>query len=245
MAAARTTSCGAACRTVPTAASRRPAPSRCRRATPLAFGPDVIHSVVNPERQGHRRDPRLWRRFLRRRPQRMGSRFAGGKAVRHGEGAAHVRAMKLRRRHMPALATSGLALLPTWFSRPDAGWAAAVCRHRSPTTRRLYSYLAGAAEGEDVGWAGIQRLAEATSINGRPALNDRQTMASTAEDMVSWYRRALPGDFFKKPGTLVEFKRIQAMADYWSMSFRPIRRLTARAAASTGRTSIASACRAR
>ena len=81
------------------------------------------------------------------------------------------------------------------------------------STRRLFSYLAGAAEGEDVGWAGLQRLAEATSINGRPALNDRQTMASSAEDMVSWYRLALTGAFFQKPGTIVEFKRIQAMAD--------------------------------
>ncbi|HTE79495.1 MAG TPA: hypothetical protein VK634_02255, partial [Reyranella sp.] len=62
-------------------------------------------------------------------------------------------------------------------------------------------------------WAGIQRLAEALVAAGRPALNDRQTMASTAEDMVSWYRQALTGAFFQKPGTLVEFKRIQAMAD--------------------------------
>ncbi len=82
------------------------------------------------------------------------------------------------------------------------------------STRRLFSYLAGAAEGEDVGWAGMQRLAEASSVPAsRPALNDRQTMASTAEDMVSWYRQALSGAFFQKPGTLVEFKRIQAMAD--------------------------------
>jgi beta-lactamase class A len=81
------------------------------------------------------------------------------------------------------------------------------------STRRLFAYLAGAAEGIDVGWAGILRLAEANSTTGRPALNDRQTMASTAEDLVSWYRQALVGTFFQKPGTLVEFKRIQSMAD--------------------------------
>lgn len=81
------------------------------------------------------------------------------------------------------------------------------------STRRLFSYLAGAAEGVDAGWAGVQRLSEAPSVAGRPALNDRQTMASTAEDMVSWYRQVLAGAFFRKPGTLVEFKRIQAMAD--------------------------------
>jgi beta-lactamase class A len=87
------------------------------------------------------------------------------------------------------------------------------------STRRLFSYLAGAPEGVDVGWAGVQRLVEAAPASAssggasRPALNDRQTMASTAEDMVRWYRLALSGAFFKKPGTLVEFRRIQAMAD--------------------------------
>jgi beta-lactamase class A len=82
------------------------------------------------------------------------------------------------------------------------------------STRRLFSYLAGAAEGMDAGWAGIQKLVESPKgIGSRPALNDRQTMASSAEDLVSWYRRSLAGAFFRKPGTLVEFKRIQAMAD--------------------------------
>jgi beta-lactamase class A len=89
------------------------------------------------------------------------------------------------------------------------------------STRRLFSYLAGAPEGVDVGWAGMQRLivapssgpSSAATTPTRPALNDHQTMASTAEDMVRWYQQALRGAYFKKPGTLVEFKRIQAMAD--------------------------------
>lgn len=85
------------------------------------------------------------------------------------------------------------------------------------STRRLFSYLAGAPEGVDVGWAGMQRLIAAPSSGAaahtRPALNNHQTMASTAEDMVRWYQQALRGAFFRKPGTLVEFKRIQAMAD--------------------------------
>ena len=38
-------------------------------------------------------------------------------------------------------------------------------------------------------------------------------MASTAEELVRWYQQALRGAFFKKPETLVEFKRISAMAD--------------------------------
>lgn len=84
------------------------------------------------------------------------------------------------------------------------------------STRRLFAYLAGAAEGADVDWSALNRLAEASPPAGaamRPPLNDRQTMASTAEDLVAWYRRALKGEFFTRPATLVEFKRIQAMAD--------------------------------
>jgi beta-lactamase class A len=86
------------------------------------------------------------------------------------------------------------------------------------STRRLFSWLAGAPEGVDLGWAGVQRAVAAPPVGSgpgatRPALNDQQTMASTAADMVRWYQQALRGAFFQKPGTLLEFKRIQAMAD--------------------------------
>ena len=47
----------------------------------------------------------------------------------------------------------------------------------------------------------------------RPAINDTETMGSSAEDMVRWYRTCLRAAFFAKPETFVEFKRIQAMAD--------------------------------
>jgi beta-lactamase class A len=86
--------------------------------------------------------------------------------------------------------------------------------HIPNSTRRLFSYLAGAPEGVDVGWDGMKRLANGPSIGTvRPALNDKETMASTAEDMVRWYQLALRGTFFKEAATLVEFKRIQSMAD--------------------------------
>jgi beta-lactamase class A len=83
------------------------------------------------------------------------------------------------------------------------------------STRRLFSYLAGAPEGVDLGWEGVQKMVSGspgTAAASRPALNDKQTMASTAEDMVSWYQQSLRGAFFKKPETLIEFKRISAMA---------------------------------
>jgi hypothetical protein len=90
------------------------------------------------------------------------------------------------------------------------------------STRRLVSYLIGAPEGVDIGWAGVQRFAKGETFGEpRPAINDRQTMASTAEEMVRWYQQALAGAFFKRPQTLVEFKRIQAMADALAPSVPP------------------------
>jgi beta-lactamase class A len=82
------------------------------------------------------------------------------------------------------------------------------------STRRLFSYIAGAPESVDLGWDGVQQ-AVAGKLPGkpRPPLNDHETMASSADDLVRWYQQALRGAFFKKPETLVEFKRIQAMAD--------------------------------
>lgn len=82
------------------------------------------------------------------------------------------------------------------------------------STRRLFSYLAGAPEGVDLGWAGM-KLLQAGTIPGPPRMpvNDRQSMSSSAAEMVSWYDRALAGAFFQRPATLTEFCRIQSMAD--------------------------------
>lgn len=85
---------------------------------------------------------------------------------------------------------------------------------RIPTsTRRFFSYLVGAPEGVDLGWPGIDKALENPPGSLRPPLNDAETLASTASDMVSWYEQALLGTFFTKPESLTEFRRIQAMAD--------------------------------
>ena len=78
------------------------------------------------------------------------------------------------------------------------------------STRRFFSYNNGAPLGVDIGWAGVrQMLASGRSLGPpRPPLNDRVTLASSADDLVSYYKRALAGRFFTKPATLAEFKRI-------------------------------------
>ncbi len=65
------------------------------------FGPDVIHSVVNPDPARDRRHPRLWRRFLRRQAQRMGSEVAAREALRHAEDPAGLRALAFHPRQRP------------------------------------------------------------------------------------------------------------------------------------------------
>lgn len=80
------------------------------------------------------------------------------------------------------------------------------------STRRMFSYLAGAPAGTDKGWAGMKEIAEDRYFGPtRKPINKRETMISTADEMVSYYRRALRGEFYVKPETLQEFKRILAM----------------------------------
>ena len=84
------------------------------------------------------------------------------------------------------------------------------------STRKLFSYLSGASSGVDLGWDGLQRLAngETLGLTARTnVINQEQSMLSSAADMVSWYRQSLGGKFFQKPATLTEYKRIHAMAD--------------------------------
>ncbi len=84
----------------------------------------------------------------------------------------------------------------------------------SNSTRQLFSYLAGAPYGVDLGWDGMKALQKGKSFGTpRAALNDVETMASTAREMVTWYQAALNGAYFAKPETLIEYKRILSMAD--------------------------------
>jgi beta-lactamase class A len=83
------------------------------------------------------------------------------------------------------------------------------------STRRFFSTIAGYPPGVDMGFAGIKQMqaGKAGPAPPREALNDVDTMACPAATFVAYYKRALGGAFFAKRETLVEFKRIQAMAD--------------------------------
>lgn len=82
------------------------------------------------------------------------------------------------------------------------------------STRRFFSYLAGAPYGTDLGWSGMEALRHGRHFGKeRPPLNPRETMASTAREMVSWYEKAMAGTFFAQPETATEYRRILSMAD--------------------------------
>ncbi|MDM0085071.1 serine hydrolase [Variovorax sp. J31P179] len=80
------------------------------------------------------------------------------------------------------------------------------------STRQLFSYLAGAPAGVDLGWAGLMATPD-PNPNARPAVNDVQSMRSTATELVNWYRLTLAEGFFPNAAALTEYKRILAMAD--------------------------------
>jgi beta-lactamase class A len=78
------------------------------------------------------------------------------------------------------------------------------------STRRFFSYNVGAPLGVDIGWSGVQQVLASGHTIGppRPPLNDQVTLASSANDLVSYYKRALAGRFFTERATLAEFKQI-------------------------------------
>jgi beta-lactamase class A len=78
------------------------------------------------------------------------------------------------------------------------------------STRRFFSYNVGAPFGVDIGWSGVQQVLATRRALGPPhrPLNDQETLASSADDLVTYYKRALAGRLFTKRTTLSEFKRI-------------------------------------
>jgi beta-lactamase class A len=84
--------------------------------------------------------------------------------------------------------------------------------HIPNTTRQFFGYLAGVPNWETVTWNELLTAFETLSPGGPSIVNDVQTMASTANDFVSFYSRALQGEFFANEETLITFRSILALA---------------------------------
>jgi beta-lactamase class A len=84
------------------------------------------------------------------------------------------------------------------------------------STRSLFGYMLGAKDPKSFSWEDIGAAANSSIVNS--PLNKVQTMASTADDFISYYSRALQGEFFKNKETVCEFRRILSMGDaIWLM----------------------------
>jgi beta-lactamase class A len=79
------------------------------------------------------------------------------------------------------------------------------------STRAFFGYLLGAKDYKTFSWADIGAAANASIVNS--PMNKEQTLASSADDFVSYYSRALQGEFFKNKETLTEFRRILTLGD--------------------------------
>ncbi|HTF70285.1 MAG TPA: serine hydrolase [Edaphobacter sp.] len=79
------------------------------------------------------------------------------------------------------------------------------------STRAFAGYLVGAPNYKTITWE------ELTSVPAgplaHPFLNDVETLASSPDDLVSFFSRALQGDFFSHPETLHQFRRILSLGD--------------------------------
>jgi len=79
------------------------------------------------------------------------------------------------------------------------------------STRVFFGYLLGAKNYQTFSWSDIGGAASLPIVNS--PLNQVETLASSADDFVSYYSRALHGDFFEHKETLNEFRRILSLGD--------------------------------
>ena len=79
------------------------------------------------------------------------------------------------------------------------------------STRVFFGYLLGAKNYKAFTWEEIGAAANQKMVN--PPMNDVESLASSADDFVSYYSQALQGKFFQNPETLNEFRRILSLGD--------------------------------
>ena len=96
--------------------------------------------------------------------------------------------------------------------------SAGLASTRIPDSIRiLESYLSGAPLNTDIGWAGVQQLLKGVLAGTpRPAINNQVSIISTADDLVSYYRRAMRGEFFSKPTSVHAFKHFHGQGNLLS-----------------------------
>lgn len=80
------------------------------------------------------------------------------------------------------------------------------------STRAMTGYLFGAPNYKNLTWDELNYWITQPQVH--PFLNNVETLASSADDMVSYYSRALQGEFFMYRETLNEFRRVLTLCDF-------------------------------
>jgi beta-lactamase class A len=80
------------------------------------------------------------------------------------------------------------------------------------STRAFSAYLFGADNYKTITWEELLKVVKGDIVH--PFLNDVESLASSADDFVSYYSRALCGKFFQHRETLNEFRRILTLCDF-------------------------------
>jgi len=80
------------------------------------------------------------------------------------------------------------------------------------STRAFTGYLFGADDYKTITWERIEEVIQGPLV--QPFLNPIETLASSADDLVSYYSRALQGEFFQHAETLDEFRRVLTLCDF-------------------------------
>jgi len=80
------------------------------------------------------------------------------------------------------------------------------------STRALTAYVFGAPNYKTITWAELLEVVQGPIVH--PFLNNVETLASSAHDFVSYYSRALQGEFFEHRETLQEYRRILTLCDF-------------------------------
>ncbi|MGH3251980.1 MAG: serine hydrolase, partial [Trebonia sp.] len=81
------------------------------------------------------------------------------------------------------------------------------------STRIFVGYLLGAKNYKTFSWRDYVAAEKTNKPIVNSPLNNVETLASSADDLVSYYSRSLQGKFFKHPETLGQFREILAMGD--------------------------------
>ena len=88
------------------------------------------------------------------------------------------------------------------------------------STRSFGAYLAGAPNYKTITWDELMAIPPGPLAH--PFLNDVETFASSPDDLVSFFSRALQGAFFSHHQSLFQFRRILLLGDITSLVPFPI-----------------------